>query len=520
MPIRWSFLLLVLTLVPGAGPAWAQTEWFSMGKPGPVEPVTTAKADKKKKTRSSTRQHPRRQRAIAHPPLPQPAPKSAATRPAATEAIAARSASPASDKKSLNVELPTPRSEVMTTASLPPAAHGGIPAGELRKIRSALLWAGDYARTGEDDEPLAGAVKNFQKRQKAKVTGVLTIEQRATLLAAGDRYERRYGWRVVTDPATGIRIGLPAKLVPEARDAEHGTRWSSVHGEVQVETFRIKDPDLELAALYEQEKNNPQTRRVMRRALHKDDFFLQGMQGLKYFQVRAEMRDGEVRGFTVLYDQAMRGIVEPVADAMAAAFAPFPARTMPFAAPAKPVEYGTGLIVSTRGDIIADRDVIDGCKVIVANGLGSAELVAEDRTNSLALLRIYGQHNLPALQLSQENATASEVKLIGIPDPRAQQGAHHPKEIKARLVGGAAIRLSQPVPMAGFSGAAVLGDGGQVLGMMETRNAVLASNGPPIAPVHFVSASTIRDFLTAHNVTPATGGNVRDAVVRVICVRK
>ena len=65
---------------------------------------------------------------------------------------------------------------------------------------------------------------------------------------------------------------------------------------------------------------------------------------------------------------------------MASAFAPFPARTMPFAALAKPVEYGTGLIVSARGDIVTDRNVTDGCKVIVAAGLGNAERVAEDKS--------------------------------------------------------------------------------------------------------------------------------------------
>ncbi len=118
--------------------------------------------------------------------------------------------------------------------------------------------------------------------------------------------------------------------------------------------------------------------------------------------------------------------------------------------------------------------------------------------------------------------SAKELTLIGIPDPKEQRSAHQPKEIKARLVGGAAIDPHQPVPLAGFSGAAVFGDSGQVLGMVETRNAVLASNGPPIAPVHLVTAAAIREFLQAHGVTPAAAanGNPRDAVVRVICVRK
>jgi hypothetical protein len=519
MSIRRGPLLVVFALVLGAGPARA--DWFNDLALTPHVAAKTVKKADKKTAKKPTQKHHVRRRAIAHPPLPQSAPKTAAAKPSATQSIAAKAALPkAQKKKTHDVTLPTPKPDVMTTASLPTDTHGGIPAGEWLKIQSALLWAGDYANIGKDEEPLSAAVKNFQKRHKARVTGMLTIEQRAALLAAGDAHERRYGWRVVTDPATGIRIGLPTKLVPNAHDAAHGTRWSSPHGEVQVETFRLKDPGLKLADLYAQEKKNPRTRRVSRSTLHNDDFSLHGMQGLKYFDVRAEKRDGEIRGFTLLYDQAMVGIVAPVADAMAAAFAPFPARNMPFAVLAKPVEYGTGLIVSTRGDIVTDRQVTDGCKVIVAGGLGNAERVAEDKTHGLALLRVYGRRKLPALPLPRAAESAKTLTLIGIPDPKEQHGAGEPREIKARLAGSAAIRLSQPVPMAGFSGAAVLGEAGQVLGMLETRDAVLASNGPPIAPVHLVTAAAIRGFLEAHNVTPATSGNARDAVVRVICVRK
>ena len=84
-------------------------------------------------------------------------------------------------------------------------------------------------------------IKNFQKRIKAKVTGVLTPAERARLVAAARDHEHEFGWSVVVDPATGIRIGLPTKMVPQAHEAARGTRWSSAHGEVQVETFRIKD---------------------------------------------------------------------------------------------------------------------------------------------------------------------------------------------------------------------------------------------------------------------------------------
>ena len=77
---------------------------------------------------------------------------------------------------------------------------------------------------------------------------------------AADRHEREFGWSVVTDPATGIRIGLPTKLVPHAREAAHGTHWSSRHGDVQVETFRLKDAKLKLSELFEREKKQPSNR--------------------------------------------------------------------------------------------------------------------------------------------------------------------------------------------------------------------------------------------------------------------
>lgn len=330
----------------------------------------------------------------------------------------------------------------------------------------------------------------------------------------------RFGWRVVGDPATGIRIGLPTKLVPQAHDAPQGTRWSSAHGEIQVETFRIKQPGLTLSELFEREKHEPGSRKVMHRALDDDGFVVSGMQGLKYFSVRARMRGGEIRGFTLLFDQAMQGIVAPVIGAMASAFAPFPERNAPFAVLAKPVEYGTGLVVSRRGDIVTTRKVADGCRVIVVPGIGPAERVAVDRAEGLALLRVYGQDELAALPLPA-TATPNDVTLIGFPDPKDQNGARKPIEIGAQL-SGRALDLRRPVPVAGLSGAVALDQDGRVVGMMEMRTAVLASNGPATAPVRLIPTATIRTFLTMHDVpmAAASDAKARDAVVQVICVRK
>jgi hypothetical protein len=403
-----------------------------------------------------------------------------------------------------------------------PDTFAGIPPADRQKVQAALLWSGDYAGAANGEDPLVSAIKNYQKRSKGKVTGTLTPAERTNLLAAAGNHEQEYGWNVVVDPATGIRIGLPTKMVPNATETPRGTRWSSGHGEVQVETFRIANRDLKLAALFEQEKREPSNRKIEYSVLRDDSFFINGFQGLKKFSVKAQLRDGEVRGFTMMYDQMMETIVTPVMVAMSAAFSPFPERSAPFAALAKSVEYGNGLVVSAQGHIVTDRKLTEGCQVIVASGLGDAVRIADDKDNGLALLRVYGPRKLSPLSFPQDAPKTGELTLFGIPDPKDQNDSRKLTEIKARLVGGSGIELRQPVPMAGFSGAAALDSQGRFLGMMEMRNAVLASIEPAAPPVRLVTAETIRGFMTAHNVAAndAPTTDARASVVRMICVRK
>lgn len=435
-------------------------------------------------------------------------------------AQAAKPAKPVAPKISAPATVAAKTATVMSEPAKRESFTEALSAGERLKIQSALLWSGDYTASIGGEDPLVSAIKNYQKRSKSKITGVLSSIERTNLLAAAQSHEDEFGWTVVVDPATGVRIGLPMKLVPQARDTPRGTRWSAKHGEVQVETFRIKNSEIKLAAFFEQQKKEP-SRKIEQSALRDDSFVITGMQGLKKFSVRAYYRDGEIRGVTVLFDQMMETIVAPVTAAMVSAFSPFPERSLPFAAPTKSVEYGTGLVVSARGHIVTDRKLAAGCQVIIADGLGDAERVAEDQDHGLALLRVYGPRKLSPLALAANPPRKGDLTLVGIPDPKEQSGAKRLTEIKARLADNNAIELRQPVPMAGFSGAAAIDAQGQVLGMMEMRNFVLASTEPAAPPVRLVTSETILSFLTGHNVPPAaTGGDARSAVVRIICVRK
>src|SRR5450755_4967666 len=372
--MRWGPILVMLVLCLGAAPAPAQDSPGMI--PGPAQP--DAKPAKKPVKPNA---------AVAKP---------AEAKPAQAKAVAP---SPVAPKPALAAKPAAPKA-VAVKAEPAPGLFAGIPLGERQKIQAALLWAGDYTGEPSGGDPMQAAIKNFQKRHKTKITGELTPTERAELVAAAKVHEDEFGWNVVVDPATGIRIGLPTKLVPNARDAARGTRWSSAHGEVQVETFRIKDPALKLAALFEQQKKEPATRKIETSVLHDDNFFISGQQGLKRFSVRAKVRDGEVRGFTLLYDQMMETIVAPVMVAMASAFSPFPERSAPYAALARSVEYGNGLVVSAQGHIVTDLKLTQGCQVIIAAGLGDADRIAADKDNGLALLRVYGPGKISPLSLA------------------------------------------------------------------------------------------------------------------------
>src|ERR1700694_2363410 len=129
------------------------------------------------------------------------------------------------------------------------------------------------------------------------------------------------GWRIIDDPATGARLGLPSALVPKTAPARMGSRWTSRGGQIDIETFRLHEGAL--AALFDTEKK-VRRRTVEHSTLTADSFVMSGMQGLKRFIVRVQSSGGELRGVTILFDQAIEGVMAPIASVMANTYQGFP----------------------------------------------------------------------------------------------------------------------------------------------------------------------------------------------------
>ena len=229
---------------------------------------------------------------------------------------------------------------------------------ERQAIQSDLAWVGHYngAINGEVSDRMVAGIKAFQKDRGAKQTGVLNPQERGVLAEGAKKRQDNVGWKIVFDAGTGVRLGVPTKLVPQQSSDANGAKWSSTTGTIQIQMARRKEAGPTTAKLAEQEKKEPAGRKIDYSAVKPDFFVLSGMQGLKKFYLRGQIRGDEVRILTILYDQATEGTMEPVVIAMSSAFTPFPNGAQAAGPPPrKKVEYGTGIVVSDDGAIVTDR---------------------------------------------------------------------------------------------------------------------------------------------------------------------
>jgi peptidoglycan hydrolase-like protein with peptidoglycan-binding domain len=404
------------------------------------------------------------------------------------------------------------------------ANYANVPLAERVGIQFDLAFTGHFNGliNGEFNDRAIAAVKAFQKAYGFRETGTLAPPERAQLATASKAVQERVGWTMVDDKVTGAQVGLPLRQVPNVARAGSGTRWSSAQGQVQIETFRIREPGTTLTSVFEQQKQQPPNRRPDLNFIRDDFFILSGLQGLKKFYVRAHIRDLEVRGVTILYDQATEGIMDPVTVVMSSAFAPFSGTGLTdlMAPTRRKIEYGTGIVATASGHILTDRLLVDGCNVIQVSGLGDANRVAESDAG-IALLRVIGMPDLVPAALVHDGTRGTDLTLVGLADPQQQAGGRLASTAAAKLNGEALL----PPPQLGFAGAAALDAQGRFFGMVTLKSPVLAGSGaPPLPQATMVPVDTIRRFLGAQDVTPTTGRAgveaAKASLVRVICVRR
>ncbi|MHC2708401.1 outer membrane protein OmpA-like peptidoglycan-associated protein [Bradyrhizobium diazoefficiens] len=213
-------------------------------------------------------------------------------------------------------------------------------------IQEALIWSGYY------DGPLDGvlgrgtlnAIRRFQARQGQTGTGVLTGSQWSVLAARAATAKSDCEFSEIVEKRTGVRIGIPAKLVPNRQDARSGSDYISSTGDVliAVRTYRlVDDPTSEFYSVLQVLGSS-----IEYKALKSDWFVIAGSVNDKKFYIRVHWRAGIAAGFYSVYEPQR-------ADQLGAALSMISLKLAPFSAPASIVSSAPLNSILSEGPISA-----------------------------------------------------------------------------------------------------------------------------------------------------------------------
>ena len=195
-----------------------------------------------------------------------------------------------------------------------------------RAVTEALVWLGvsDRVPRGRLDAADRRAIARAERRLGLYADGFLEPRERRVLLREADRRRAREGYRLLRDPATGARLGVPTAWTAPARAARGGTQWASPDGAIALRSFVSRVPLVEM----ERRRRALRGTRITYDAKGRDRagrhwVVLSGYRHGRPFYTRMVQGRGEVRGFRVVFDEALRHRLERVVVAMSADYDPF-----------------------------------------------------------------------------------------------------------------------------------------------------------------------------------------------------
>ena len=223
------------------------------------------------------------------------------------------------------------------------SAFGALPEAERKAIQVDLIWTGhlNSAATGSFG-PLTFRAINAFKAGRGAADGRLAPAERQELARAAQAARQATGFAVLTDERTGVRIGIPARLLPKREALPNGgSRWQSADGRVTLDVSATPPGDT-LKALFERATAaNPNApRKITYKLLRPDFFVVAGETATGKFFRRQAFGEAGLRGFSIGYDKALAGTLDRVVTAIADSFEPFPGPGAP--AGAQPRLTGQG----------------------------------------------------------------------------------------------------------------------------------------------------------------------------------
>lgn len=384
-------------------------------------------------------------------------------------------------------------------------------------LQTALQWFGFYdlaidAAFGPGTRRSMGA---WQLEQGYESTGVLTTRQRAELLEAYRSEIAALGMETVRDDRAGISIDLPLAMVRfdryETPFAHFTPRDESG---VQVLLISQSGTQATLFGLYEMMQTLEIVPLEGMRERRQNSFILTGQNETLRSHTVAQFRNGEIKGYTLVWTPERDAQMERVLSMMEASFNPL-SGTLPDSAGQasavsrtdllaglavrRPDFSRSGFFIDASGRVLTTSEVVSQCERITIDEAHSARVVARDDTLGLAVLEpetplaplAYAQF------LDRASPLGSEITIAGFPfeDVMARPVLTFGRVEALEGLNGEQDRLRLSADLrAGDRGGPVFGANGGVIGLLTGP----LEDGTRLLPedVNFaINAEAIRKFL-------------------------
>jgi hypothetical protein len=268
----------------------------------------------------------------------------------------------------------------MPAGSPPPAdmaqdpakrAFEALPEVERKAVQAALIWTNDYKglADGRFGKGTRDAIVAFALRSKLPGNGSLDEKGRAALAGAAQRAKAAARFSLVADDRTGIKIGVPLKLLPKNSATKDGTRYASPDNTAALETSLLREAEATLEQRFDALRSETAQRKITYKVSRPDFFVLVGEMAGTIFYTRYARGEqaGEkmLAGYTLTYPAAARTTYDTIAVAVANSFEPFAGKP-----PVAAAEHGVT-------DVAAAQPYLAANGLVIASGLVVTSLPAQ-----------------------------------------------------------------------------------------------------------------------------------------------
>jgi peptidoglycan hydrolase-like protein with peptidoglycan-binding domain len=403
---------------------------------------------------------------------------------------------------------------------------------ERAEVQEALLWEGFYASTidGAFGPGTRQAISDWQFASGYEPTGVLSTAQRRELIDGWREVLSSLGMSRVFDAAAGIEMELPMSLVAFSHYEAPFAHYDPMDGSgVRVLLISQSGDEGTLSGLYD----IMQTLEIVPldgpRERTPASFTITGTNAEIVSTTYAELVNGAIKGFTLVWPAGDEKRRTRALDAMRASFTPTAAvlPDLPVADAEQgadllsglrirtPERMRSGFFVSPDGRVVTSAEAVASCGRVTLGDNVDARVLAMDDGLGVALLS--PEQSLVPIGFARLQSGAprlqSEIAVAGFPygDALSQPTLTYGRLADLRgLAGEEQVRRLALSAEAGDTGGPVFDATGSVLGVLLPGDMDGQRQLPP--DVSFATnAAALATFLSENGVNPAAS----DAMAQV-----